>query len=313
MKAQQCLQQQHQKDQLEKQIGEVQLYYKQAKDELTELKRQLKIQRAALKKAKDEKEILQKDRLTDEASLDSLLETILVKYDIKPQAFHGGAMNGVCAKRLLNNAEEIMKKVETFAVERLTKGQHENDKRCSVTDLTEKLQKYTELLLVLDVVIALLRTPAPTDEEILKAQEAILVLEVMWREMELNITPKAHILFCHTIYQFVKYGGIADKVEDFVEKAHQQGKRLDNIVKRMPSQCYIQQSLTKIKRMWMQSDPAVEEQQELVKEISKRKFKKTKKTVKEEAKEKRSKRCSETTSDPFYTSCLMLENNDEDL
>ena len=39
-------------------------------------------------------------------------------------------------------------------------------------------------------------------------------------ELDLNITPNMHILTRHTLDQLIMFGGIVDKVEDFVEKAH---------------------------------------------------------------------------------------------
>ena len=66
-----------------------------------------------------------------------------------------------------------------------------------------------------------------------------------------------HILCKHAIEQVKRFGGIADKVEDFVEKSHQVGKKLDALVARMQSQCFRQQELVKIRRQWLSSDPAV--------------------------------------------------------
>ena len=77
---------------------------------------------------------------------------------------------------------------------------------------------------------------------------AIQGLEKLWRELYLTITPKMHILTNHTIDQVIQFGGIVDKVEDFVEKFHQTGKRLDHLVAQMNSQCFRQKELVKIRR-----------------------------------------------------------------
>ena len=66
--------------------------------------------------------------------------------------------------------------------------------------------------------------------------------------------------------------GIADKVEDFVEKAHQQGKKLESIMGKIPKQCYKQQQQAIIKKTWIASDPAVMGQKEAVQKSSKRKM-----------------------------------------
>ena len=85
------------------------------------------------------------------------------------------------------------------------------------------------------------------------------------------IIPKAHILFRHTMIQVYHFGGIADIVEDFIEKFHQYGKKLDHLVARMSSQGFRKQELMKIRRQWLLSDPAVLSQLEKVQQSQKRK------------------------------------------
>ena len=64
-----------------------------------------------------------------------------------------------------------------------------------------------------------------TPKEVKDAEEAVYVLEQLWKNLELNITVKAHLLFEHGIEQFTSaVGGIADRVEDFIEKYHQKIK-----------------------------------------------------------------------------------------
>ena len=61
-----------------------------------------------------------------------------------------------------------------------------------------------------------------------------------------------------------------DMVEDFVEKAHQEGKKLDHLVARMCSQSFRQQELAKIRRKWLEKDPDVLVQIDKVQTSSKR-------------------------------------------
>ena len=65
---------------------------------------------------------------------------------------------------------------------------------------------------VMDVIFTLLRTPDPKEEEIKDTKDAIDVLEGLWFDMKLSITPKAHVLFEHALDQCINFGGIADKV-----------------------------------------------------------------------------------------------------
>ena len=71
--------------------------------------------------------------------------------------------------------------------------------------------------------MAVTNTRGPTDNEVKDIQEALVLLENLWMEIELSIMPDACVLFDHTLEQVDKFNGIADKVEDFIERAHQIG------------------------------------------------------------------------------------------
>ena len=62
------------------------------------------------------------------------------------------------------------------------------------------------------------------------------------------------------------------RVEDFVEKSHQIGKRLDYLVARMKSQCFRQQELVKIRRQWLTSNPSVSKRIATIHRQKKRNF-----------------------------------------
>ena len=96
------------------------------------------------------------------------------------------------------------------------------------------------------------------------------MLEKLWEDIELKQGPKLHILFDHAIDQVEFFKGIADLVEDFVEKFHQVGKRLDYLVARMSTQSFRQQELVKIRRQWLSSHPLLNNQISAVKAHRKR-------------------------------------------
>ena len=90
------------------------------------------------------------------------------------------------------------------------------------------------------------------------------MLEQLWNKIEINITPKAHVMFTHAVEQFEMFGGIADKVEDFIEKAHQLGKKLEYLTSCLPTNCYFCKQLIHINRMWLQQNPDVLKQSKKV-------------------------------------------------
>ena len=121
----------------------------------------------------------------------------------------------------------------------------------------------------------MLRIPGPTQEEINDIQTSLKVLEKLWREIKISITPKAHVMFVHTLNQVIEYDGIADKVEDYVEKAHQIGKKLDHFTSRWKTKDYSQKQTIQIKHMLLHQDNDVKQQISHVQLSLKRQFKNT--------------------------------------
>ena len=253
---------------IQKSIEETKTLKKDLQEKLTENKENKAKLRAKVIKLKKEADAMQKIRLGDEDGLDTIIEGILNDTaKIYPQAFHGGEMNGVCCLRFLNNVEEIMAKVSEVSHERLKtrrRSKKEDKMVCTTDTLTKILADYTNLFRVMDLSFSLLRIPAPTKDEIKEARKAVFVLEHMWNKVEINITPKAHVMFTHAVEQFEMFGGIADKVEDFIEKAHQLGKKLEYLTSRLPTNCYRRKQLIHINRMWLQQNPEVQEQSKQV-------------------------------------------------
>ena len=155
---------------------------------------------------------------------------------------------------------------------------------------------------MMDSIFALLRRPAPTNEEISQLEEEIPYIKQLWRDNKyLSITPKAHILFSHALAQYKCFGGVADKVEDFVEKSHQQGKRLQHLTARMHSKSYQQQQILEIGRTWISTAPAVQEQSNKVRTLSKRSFRTVRKECNPQLQKKsRSIKRENMKSEAFY-------------
>lgn len=133
-----------------------------------------------------------------------------------------------------------------------------------------------------------LRICGPTAEEKQEFKLIITALKAQWREAGgPSETVKAHCLLTHALDQYNLFDGVADKAEDYLEKGHQIGKKLDNFARRMP-QGFETKEKTIIKQMAIDSDPCVREQVQAVTNRSKRIFrnilsrKKTKKVIKRE-------------------------------
>lgn len=219
-------------------------------------------------------------RNKDKNGMGALVEAILKEVaNATPEAYHGGDLNGVCCRRLLNNIDEIMRSVHVLCKRRRLEAidamqeAGEEDTTCSEEELTEKIRTYTNLFLVMDNVFVLTRIIAPTEDEIDEAERAIKALEIMWKMLRLSVTVKAHILFEHTIF-FMRTveGGIADKGEDFIEKAHQDGCKLEHMTMRMGGP-WEEKQRTQLSRQWVSSEPGVQSQIDKINNASIRTFK----------------------------------------
>ena len=255
-----------------------------------------------MKQYKKELEVERKKRNGNENGIENLLYKILEDHNIKKQHFHGGAMNGVCARRLLDNVDPIFERMHSLMLDKLRTNTRKTEKRVDI--LTKVLDDFHSLFEIMDLVFSRLRILDPTTEEIDSAEKAIQMLKTMWRKLQLSITPKCHILFDHTIDQVRTHNGIADLVEDYVEHAHQVGKKLDHLVARLSSQNFREKELMKIRRQWLGNDPLIQDQLQHVKVITKRQMRDSPVTkITKRSKKKDSKKVKrETTEKKVYVS-----------
>jgi len=87
----------------------------------------------------------------------------------------------------------------------------------------------------------------PTDEQKIKLQTALLQAKELWLEMKLStLQPKWHLTFDgHLMDQYSRYGGLADKSDESIEKGHQTLKVMRERFRGIPS---YQQQETCIRR-----------------------------------------------------------------
>ena len=86
--------------------------------------------------------------------------------------------------------------------------------------------------------------------------------------MKLPVTPSAHLFEDHIVYQMENIvGGLADKSEDHIERANQDGKRSEKIHCRLThfKQCQVSQ----LKNNDMMTNPQVKLNSEQIKNESK--------------------------------------------
>ena len=251
-------------------------------EEYQALEKEKPVLRAKIKKLTAAVNDARKKRIGDRDGLDTVINRIMKEIaGIIPQAFHGGSLNGVDCRRFLDNVEEIFELIKDEAMSRIRDDRYKQQGgTMTESELEKTMSKYAKILDVMDVCFSKLRTPEPTEDEKREGKKSVFVLKKLWIDAGINITPKAHVMFDHTIEQFCRIpGGIADKAEDFVEKFHQTAKELEHITARMPKQCYRQKQVIQVRRRLARNHPHVQRQQEKVRKALKRNFKKPRLTA----------------------------------
>ena len=85
---------------------------------------------------------------------------------------------------------------------------------------------HRQILTEMDNTYRCVRTLTVTDDLITKTKDHICQTILLWRKLKIPVTPSAHLFEDHIVYQMENIiGGLADKREDHIEKAHQDCKR----------------------------------------------------------------------------------------
>ena len=215
---------------------------------------------------------LQWENRKTEVSIHTKIERIFEKHKIKIQAFHGGSLTGGAILKLLQNHDIIMDEITLVCHEYISN--HQTNQYAmhmpSVTEFNDILDSHRALFKAQDAVYAHLRLINPSPDEMAETRERISIMKKLWVMMCLSITPKAHLIFDHSADDQLKYGGIGDKIEDPLEKRHQEQMRLDHILNKMTG-CFKHKMTTQLKYEWRNTHPLVMDHIDSVHSLTRRK------------------------------------------
>ena len=95
-------------------------------------------------------------------------------------------------------------------------------------EITNKTDKYKNLLKEMDEVYRCVRILTINNTFIDKTRNHITNTMILWRELKIPVIPSAHLLEDHILNQIITIkGSIADKTEDHIKRIYQVGKRFD--------------------------------------------------------------------------------------
>ena len=170
---------------------------------------------------------LTRARKTDEDSVYSGIDRILQTYDIIRAAYHGGDLNGVDIRTLMDNATEIMEKIAEYLISsksvQCTKTPAEIRKVCK--DAGKLLEQW-------DAVLTLAHEEFPTDADFEFIEQYVKNAMKSSREMGLTTPLKNHGGEDHLVKQMKRVKslvgcGLKDFDESWWEQYHQTGSNFD--------------------------------------------------------------------------------------
>ena len=169
------------------------------------------------------KEILKdgrRQRNRVEFGLEEKTCSLLQMYRIKREVWFGGAkLNGVNCRRLMDKNEEIINRIRDIFIE-MNKG------TVSEANINIYCNEHKQILTERNNAYRCMRTLTITDDLITKTKDHICKTMLLWRKLKIPVTSSAHLFEDHIVYQMKNIiGGLADKNEDHIERAHQDSKR----------------------------------------------------------------------------------------
>ena len=242
-----------------------------AKENIISIEKEIASETKLLQKVHSEVKVMQWNRRTKEVSIHTKVERIFEKHGVKIQAYHGGTLTGGAILMLLKKHQVIMDDVSKVCHEYLL-STDTSSQTMTVEALEVMLDEHRTLFQAQDAVYAHLRLIDPTVDEMQETRERIAIMKILWLKMNLSETPKAHLIFSHAADDQERFGGLGDKIEDPLEKRHQEQLRVNAILNKMTGG-YKKQRQLQFKYEWRNSNPLVKDRIEVVQSLTNRKRK----------------------------------------
>jgi len=158
------------------------------------------------------------------------------RHKIEFSKYHGGKMEGPSIRALFRHAKEVFQEIGEHLIELPKITELEGTVVVAVDDqeIDEACKNHGEMAVLLDSVFSKLLTKRGrvSDEVLDTLEKDLLTSMTKWIQMGLSITPKFHVLLAHALAQLRRLRGIADMLEDAIERSHQSKYRDENRLSR---------------------------------------------------------------------------------
>ena len=149
------------------------------------------------------------------------------EFNVYISVYHGGALEGNEARRLMRFICEIMARIKPVFVEFLsTLSQAERNERADKEELDKYCGGFECLFQYMDSISHFCYQPfgSMSDEDILDAKRCIHLATRLWHKLMPTIPMKVHA-WQHLAEDLEKYRGMRSHHEQQIERAHQRGKK----------------------------------------------------------------------------------------
>jgi hypothetical protein len=158
-------------------------------------------------------------------------------------AYHGGSWNGIDSRDCMRNPEKYYGSMRQTLLKWKDPSKSDEEVNSTIDNVKDLLGKWHE-------VFHLLRAPKRKKGTTKKLRELIKVAIAKHRELGLSITHKVHLIEDHVVEQFKNLPfAFFYFIEEFVERNHQEGKKNEDIVKRVKNED--KRAIAKAKRQWV--------------------------------------------------------------
>ena len=186
-------------------------------NEFSAMQPKITAMRAEKKKKADALLSFARARKTDEGSIYSGIDKILQKYGIQRAQYHGGSLNGVHVRVLMDKAANIMDDIAAYLIQSKSE---ECEK--SPEEIREKCNSIKKLLINWDMIFSLAHKDCKDDTEFeLNCTQMEVFIEStieVSRSLGFTTTPKGHGVEDHLVKQMrMVYGLIGCGLKDFDE------------------------------------------------------------------------------------------------
>jgi len=161
-------------------------------------------------------------KVKDQQSIETTkIFKVLKEIGVELSSYHGGSLNGKDIRKVMMNACYIFDTFTTFFKAR-------KRPNCMLSDanINALCMQFCEVFVFWDGAFSLARTINPTEIDCSTYRLYVRAAVKGSKDLRYTITPKVHLMLEHVEWQMTNIRwGLGDKMEDWVEQLHQDGKR----------------------------------------------------------------------------------------